>query len=557
MSDVVDIPPDYYRRNFEVILADVGARYGEFLLPVERSLMESYHALSHAARCVYVRMLTRKGPWFRRETLEYAEIADTDAALAEAMECGLVLDGSAATLADYTSVLNRAELAEIAGRLVGGRKWRAARRGDLLDWLTLHGGEDALALARDMVRIFSPAHTGEIGFFVFLFFGNAEQSLTDFVLEQIGNVVYEAYPVSYTDRLFPCRADAEALWRLHRARSELEEELSRADDATRRTLLSSWADRLLTLELPGSRAQRRLGRLLALVGRDLEREGDLDGALRCFAATRELPARERTARILKARGEMDAAAELAISIVGAPVSVVEERFADGFLRRLAKTSEVARRWCCTCPARTALPSLSLVVRRAEGVEMATLAHAASMGKKGFFAENVLWRGIFGLAFWDVIFAPLPGVFQHRFQRGPLDIGSLAFFESRASLFRERFEELRRPGELLRRVLATHHAKSGVANLFVDWSWLAPEMLELALCALPLEATLGVLERMAPHPLRFDNGFPDLFLLDEATGRAELWEVKGPGDQIRPEQDFWLRVFADLGVPAYMVRVKYE
>ena len=37
---------------------------------------------------------------------------------------------------------------------------------------------------------------------------------------------------------------------------------------------------------------------------------------------------------------------------------------------------------------------------------------------------------------------------------------------------------------------------------------------------------------------------------------ELHEVKGPGDQLRPEQRSWLELFTTAGVPAHVARVRW-
>ena len=43
------------------------------------------------------------------------------------------------------------------------------------------------------------------------------------------------------------------------------------------------------------------------------------------------------------------------------------------------------------------------------------------------------------------------------------------------------------------------------------------------------------------------------------GRAgyELVEVKGPGDQLRPNQERWLRFLRGHGIPARLVRVERD
>jgi hypothetical protein len=259
---------------------------------------------------------------------------------------------------------------------------------------------------------------------------------------------------------------------------------------------------------------------------------------------------------LLAAGAPDAARELAVAMAAAPLEVAEERFARHFLRRAARRDPLAAQWLLDHPDPEPVPEVRLALPRhpSGSVEQAALEAARQEGWDGFFTENALWRGLFGLAFWDVLFTPVPGAFQHRLQAAPADLGSPAFFSRRQEAFARRFQELEAgPGAA---ILATAQAKRGIANVFVSWRHLPQELLATALEALPGVAVLSVLRAMAPNPLAFDNGFPDLFLFRPQTPRVMLWEVKGPGDALRPEQERWLSHFNRAGVQASLAWVKY-
>ena len=60
--------------------------------------------------------------------------------------------------------------------------------------------------------------------------------------------------------------------------------------------------------------------------------------------------------------------------------------------------------------------------------------------------------------------------------------------------------------------------------------------------------------MAPNPTAWRSGFPDLFL--HRAGACMLWEVKGPGDVLRPEQERWLAIFNRAGLEARVAWVEY-
>ena len=49
--------------------------------------------------------------------------------------------------------------------------------------------------------------------------------------------------------------------------------------------------------------------------------------------------------------------------------------------------------------------------------------------------------IFGLLFWDIIFAPVPGAFETPFQSAPLDIAEDTFYFTRSALIEKRLGEI--------------------------------------------------------------------------------------------------------------------
>ncbi|BDU74285.1 VRR-NUC domain-containing protein [Mesoterricola silvestris] len=524
----------YYLVNFQCVLEDVRSRCGDLLLPEERARLEAFRSLPGDARRLYVRMLTRKGPWFRPGALAYPEIGP--GALEALAAAGFLAGPEEATAAELAGLLRKPELEallEAAGipfRRAEGREALASRVPEAL----LRDAADAVApRGRDWARLL-----------FLLFFGNLEQDLTDFVLAELGHVRYEAYEVDPACRAFGSRQEVDRLLSLDGLRTALEA----GED------LEGITGSLLAMEhCPGLRVQRRYHRLLGDVGREWERRGSPEEALACLRRCALPPARERMARIHHARGESALAAETALAMAEAPLDVGEERFARRFLARLARHDPRAALWAETHPPDPPLPEVRLRVPRHPSGSVEQAALEAS-GWEGFWTENALWTALYGLAFWDVIFAPVPGAFQHRFQLGPADLRTPGFAQARRGAIAARLAELEAPGAPRRLILARAAEKRGVANAFVNWKALAPGHLEAALDTLPQAALLAFLRAMAPNPAAFRSGFPDLFL--HRDGRCMLWEVKGPGDALRPEQERWLALFNRAGLDARVAWVSY-
>jgi hypothetical protein len=194
------------------------------------------------------------------------------------------------------------------------------------------------------------------------------------------------------------------------------------------------------------------------------------------------------------------------------------------------------------------------------VENAVLEHYRRLSWEGYHTENALWNGLFGLAFWDIVFMPVRGAFLNRFQRGPRDLFTPGFRHLRGQAIERRLAEVRDADQWIERVLGTYDRCLGTANALVDWDRLPLVALQAALARIPRAHLAQVFDRMAENLGVHRAGFPDLVLFPPAAAAPgpagyELVEVKGPGDQLRPNQERWLRFFGEQGIPARLVRVE--
>ncbi|HVR29903.1 MAG TPA: hypothetical protein VMS86_10270, partial [Thermoanaerobaculia bacterium] len=409
----------YYVESFQRILATVVSRYGDLLRPDERAFADDVRALPLGARCLYVRLVSRQGPYFRRDDLAYPEISDLDQALGELAARGFVeLDPSAAPAALLPHCL-RAEIEAIA-RALGHRTARRTKA-QSVEWLLSNCAAcDLGAAVRERVRLIAPLRLEQVTLHRLLFFGNLRQDWTELVLADLGVWRYESYPLRRDLRLFPTRAAIEDALSIRRLAALARERLA-AGDADRAFAAALEVARRDPPWDAGSRA--RADALLLEVARPLERAGRVEEAIELYGAAAAPPARERRARLLARVGRERAALALCREIASSPRDETERWFAARFEQRLRRglgqLPPARRRYRATRPIR-------LRPDAERTVEELALAHFADQGRGGFHAENWLWLAIYGLAFWDLVFAPVAGAFQHPFQDRPLDLYEPSF-----------------------------------------------------------------------------------------------------------------------------------
>lgn len=521
-------PPDYYAANLRHLFSHVQDFYEDILSGEECGYVHAFLTASDDAQRLYARLLGRKGPWVRRDKLNYHEIADLAAAVAELEAAGLVAVNAQAPAQTLLGLLTQAERKAAFPAVRGTKKD---------DWI-----DDCLSCYTDarirqvLARRYSWLNLARrhlVGLIQLLFFGDDHQDTSTFVLQDLGLMRFEAYPLARAERLFPDRSALEGYVRLRRL-DWLCHRLAEFEG------LDDWLLQALDTATGTRQAQRQRDRTLNRLGQAFERAGEFDRALECYGRSRMHPARERRARILKKLEDGEGVRNLVARMAAAPRCAEEVDFANRFGRRSRRGAETV----------TVVP-LTEPVGNIE-------AHAAGLlGAAGGFAfhlENALPRSLAGLAYWEQIFAPLPGAFTNPFQTGPLDLFWPDFAEARAEAIEARTAALSEPGAMKRALAAAFEEKAGVANRMVSWRHFDAAVLEVLLRYVPEPALLALAEHVIRWPYRTRNGFPDLTVV-YGPGNFEFVEVKGPSDQLQPGQRVWLSSLRQLGLPGRVLKFK--
>jgi hypothetical protein len=563
-----ELPVGYYLDNFLTILDFVDDHYRDILSPDEKRFSVDFHALSLDARRLYVRLVSRKGPLFRSDTLNYGEIADIEGAASELTAAGLLGEDEPGELPDELALLRKAEILELisergpdSGRSGPGRTIRSLRKEQLVEMaLSLPG--DTRSWIRGRFHIYHPQRQREVLIYRLLFFGNLYQDLTEFVVTDLGHVRYEPYKIRKKDRLFHSREVLDLTFRL----IELNDALYNAVEG--RSIHEIDKNELLELieylpegntlyEDPNLRRMR--DNLINAVARHLERVGEHSQALHLYGLAELPPSRERRARILERLGRTGESLELCRQIQTNPWEEAELEFAERLIRRLARKLGLdAQR-----PHQFELPVdlLELEYDPTLGVEQAVLRDFLRRGFTGHHGENILWTGLFGLAFWDIIFLSLPGCFFNRYQRGPKDLFRPEFRRRRAQMIERRLRHIRSARSWPEEFLELYDRKEGIAGDLVHWRYLPREVVDKCVRTIPRDHLAAIFDKLSEHPGGNKSGFPDLIVFAPSVRRTapayELIEVKGPGDQLQINQRRWLRYFGEHGIPFRVIRVQWR
>jgi hypothetical protein len=544
----VDLPVGYYRDNFLALLDFVREQYADILTAEETAYADRFIDLTLDAQRLYVRLVSRRGPLFRSDKLHYAEILDLPSAARELLAGNFVDHGKDEDDSVILALLTKADLVALIGdktTAIG-----TLPRSDLLDRVNTAAVDIRPQLHFEIYR---PLMMEYLRLYRLLFFGNLSQDLTQFVLTDLGLLNYEKYVISADARLFKLREVVDKTLLLH----ELNESSHAAVEQNDREALLE-----IVALLPDSEQEttliRRKNRILNRIGRQLERQQDYPNALLVYAQSSAPPARERSARILRKLALLPQSYALCQSIQGDPADEAELEFATRFMPGLQKKIglEVSEGLSPVLLDDNNSLLVSLPHDEAVRVEESVRTYYDNHASRCYYVENHLFLGLFGLAFWDIIFMSVKGAFFNRYQSSPTDLYTPAFQSARQTAITDRLAEMKNSDRWLDVLHETYAEKLGVANRFVHWRVLSEEILQLSLQRIPASHLAHVFERLLWDLRNNRSGFPDLVLFPDC-GSYQLLEVKGPGDRLQDNQKRWIRAFERFGIPYRVVNVAWS
>jgi hypothetical protein len=286
----------------------------------------------------------------------------------------------------------------------------------------------------------------------------------------------------------------------------------------------------------------------------LEKKKALDEALTIFRLTEESPSRERQVRILDKQKNREEAKALCELILAEPQNATEQFFAEDYLNRLeAQLLKKKSKKAVTLQLHNS-ESITIAATWKRQVEFGVIDYYQNRNMKAEFTENHLWRSLFGLLFWDIIFDTDSLAIHHPLQRSPSDLFKPTFFEKRKEKMEERLKMLEDEDATTVYMNRIFFEKFGLTNPLVEWyGGLFPLILTVLEKLSPEQITLITLE-MAKNLRQNLRGFPDLFIW--ADGEYSFIEVKSPTDSLSNQQLFWLRFFESINVRSKVLRVEW-
>ncbi|KAK9068699.1 hypothetical protein SSX86_012814 [Deinandra increscens subsp. villosa] len=602
LNEIAPLGTVKYQQNFCLLLQEVLRTTPHVFTHDEKNFLEKFLLLSNDSQRLFIRLYTRKGPWFRMSNISYAEILDNQIAVKELSETGYVCSTETTSELhkdDLEGILNIVSVGELREILSATNKKcsHGSRKQEVISSLLSAYRDESSSLIYKMavektgpcIRI-SSAVDSLMWRVERLFFCNGEQDLSAFLLVDLGIVKYPTYNCVVTDQIFSSRNDLLSYEEALEVAQIMDESLDEDDSstvlrciATSISRISSYAAQ--TIKYSCFSASWVYSKVVLLGVSFLESERRYTDAIDLLKHLLLNFAKDRRRGYWTLRLSIDLEH---LGRVNESLSVAESGLDDPWVRagsRISLQRRVLR--LGRPPRRWKVPSYSESVKRKIpevhvqgrplncktgaksrfygedgeqcGVEQLALQYYAGEdggGWQGVHSESGIWLTVFGLLMWDVIFSDVPNVFLTRFQTSPLDLDTDYFYEARKAIIEPLLLKIQE-GMAEEILITSWESHFGTSCRGVNWNRHSLTELRAVVTCIGSRCMAIICRHLAQDYRSWSSGMPDLLLWrfhSDYSGEAKLVEVKGPRDRLSEQQRAWLLFFMDSGFNAEVCRV---
>ncbi|OFC69838.1 exonuclease domain-containing protein [Alteromonas confluentis] len=532
------LPEKYYLDHFSEFLAFFSGASAALLDEKSRRFIADFQALPEPQQCIIARAANRKYAIINREHFYYEEINQPQVQLDALITSGWFGPLSEAPVWEMAGMLTKADVLQclrdlgVSGFVVSAKK--AELMTLLFDAVETQGWPSSLSVEHLLFCRFDSA----MRYLLFLYFGNNKGRLNQFSMRDLGIMRTRQQAVSDQAR-FDIPEDAQAAFHYASGADEFDflnnNELlalgAKPQPETFSTISQVYAERYHT----------KLGSKLLSI--------DRHAALQFLEKAPGDAAKEKWLREAYKEGRKDEVKAQLEAIIDSPASDTLLAFAEDFYQRKyhkKRTSVV------TDMLRNASRTLQLDESQNQAVEQGVIAWYKRHNIEAWRTENRLWRSLFALTFWPILFEKDAPVTE--FDRRPQSLKNNNFYTTFHTDIDALLAKVDNAAALMKHIAAMAAAHYGKANSLFLWGTKVLDPIKGLLAHAPIEQVLQVIKMMAEDFNSLRDGFPDIMVLENGLLRFE--EIKAPGDQLRRNQLVSIQKLQQAGFEVQITQVSW-
>lgn len=546
MARVKTLPTFYYLEHFEEFLHFFEGENAYLLSEQAKRFIAYFHNAEKSTKAMLVRIANRKHAVIANKTLFYNEIENTLDVLEQLQTDKWISGLSQASAIELTSALAKKDLLECL-TLMGLPKPTSSLTKEAIQQYFINVYEKVYEKQRtielDCLPFIVRQFDDEIRFLLFLYFGHLRGRLNQFSMRDLGVMRTRNDAVTGEAR-FDDANDAINAYEFALMRQALAEK--RIDIDTPPDL----ANIFVAKSVSSAEGKRIKNKCLFEVGRYYLAD-HRQYALDALALSDCDEAKEKWLRETYKDGHKERVKDALICIIESGSSETLLQFAEDFYARKYKQKRTST---LTDMLRDSSQCLQIDSRYNQQVEQGVVAYYKRNGAMAIRTENQLWRSLFGLVFWPVLYEQTRSNLGNQFERIPPVLKHNQFYSSHKQAIDALLKTLDSTQALLSHIVKQATMHYGKANSIFMWRANLLENIKLFLSYAPFEAVIEWLKAIAKDYLSLSDGYPDILVLDNDKMRFE--EIKAPGDKLRRNQLVTLQKLKQLGFDVHVTQVEW-
>ncbi|MFC3121477.1 exonuclease domain-containing protein [Agaribacter flavus] len=551
-----ELPTYYYLEHFNEFLSYIVSHNKALLGKEHHAFIEVYSQASHDEKCLLVRCINRKHPFILTSSLRFSELSNITKLITSLQEKGWLRSVTEADALALLEVLTKQELHQLHEECVNVSEGKTTKLAALApkksaskaDWLS---SCKRLPVKKITLSATAKAYVARnadpvINYFLFLYFGNCRDRLNQFSMRDLG--VLKTREVNTTSPTqisrYTSKEQAMTLFRLH---TMLREEKHFIPDSAKQ--IDDLIEQLpVGIDAITDELQHKLLYRLALKLLPLNRTDALSHLFNC----KHPAAQEKWCREIHKDGDLKALEKHLLAIIKQPIDERLLLFAQDFL---ARKFQKKRTSVLTDMLRHDTRQLTLDEVHKGRVEQGLVELYRSQGHHAFVAENNLWRGLFGLTFWKILFANNELGLLTEFDFLPECLKQNNFYDTAHDEIENVLSSLSSSLIWKKHILSMASKELGKTQYLFRWSTELIDSISLVLDNTDISHLKTMLRSMAKDWRRTRDGFPDLVVSSPSGLRFE--EVKAEGDSLRRNQLLRIQQLREAGIHVHITTVDFN
>lgn len=540
-----DLPTYYYLAHLHECLDFISGSCEALLEEQHWAFIDVFRQQPHHVQCTLARSLNRKSPFIDSASLRYDEIPDPAHALQVCCDKQWLSQIPATHFLEWLGQLTKPKLLILLRDHSVDNVLSSASKGQLLALAQTHLTFEWVSSHTIYHQYVYRQVDTIIDYLLFLFFGNVGSRLNQFSMRDLG-VMRTRKKVAQMQARFASLDEATSTYFYASALSELKRIHKDGRIAQQPTLCIDTLP-----DAHGTLARQKRNEYLWLYAKyQLQLKSDWQTVLPILDAS-ELPeAQEKALRLRYQYADKEQVKQQLEAIIEQPDNSHILAFAEDFL---ARKYQKKRTSVMTDMLRNSARQLVLDEVHKHRVEAATVEHYQAHGIQALRTENELWRGLFGLMFWDIIFDAAFAV-GNEFDWRPYHLRHNNLYSDQTERVEALLTQCNTVDALKQHIITQATAHYGEPNGIFRWHKQILKRLVLFIEHANASSLRNVLKAMAQDYAMYRDGFPDIMVIDNQQVHFE--EIKATGDSVRKNQLLTLSMLSKAGISVGITTVSW-